>query len=230
MPGIDRDWFADAVRRHDNPSMRGTLHRTEVHPGEVYVAHAGVPHYLGPRISFIEVQEPSDHIVIPETDGADDAGATMGLGWELALDMIDYTGADAGPTFARARQQPRVLRVSGASREVRLLHDDALAYFDARALEVADEIEVSDGRFSIAIVVSGTDSSTVTSAASRSAAGRPSPCRPACRSGCGRDPKPSASSAASGRPWPDQEHRHIWEVIDARLGTDLVSGLRAGQA
>src|SRR5215831_9026795 len=61
-PGIDRDWFADA----------------------------GVPHYLGPRISFIEVQEPSDHIVIPETSGADDAGATMGLGWDLALDMIDY--------------------------------------------------------------------------------------------------------------------------------------------
>src|SRR5215831_6681958 len=155
VPGIDRDWFADAVRRHDNRSIRGTLHRTEVHPGEVYVAHAGVPHYLGPRISFIEVQEPSDHIVIPETDGTDDAGATMGLGWELALDMIDYTGADAGPTFARARQQPCVLRVSGASREIGLLNDEALPYFDATALEVADEIDAGDGRFWIAIVVSG---------------------------------------------------------------------------
>ena len=106
----------------------------------------------------VEVQEPSDHIVIPETDGTDDAGATMGLGWERALDMIDYTGADAAATFARARQQPRVLRVSGASREVRLLHDDALPFFDATALEVADEIDVSDGRFWIAIVVSGTGS------------------------------------------------------------------------
>ena len=154
-PGIDRDWFAAAVRRHDNRAIRGTLHRTDVRPGEVYVAHAGVPHYLGPRISFIEVQEPSDHIVIPETDGTDDAGATMGLGWDLALDMIDYAGADAGPTFARACQQPRVLRASGASREVRLLHDDVLGFFDATALEVADEIEVSDGRFCVAVVVSG---------------------------------------------------------------------------
>lgn len=158
VPGIDRDRFADAVRRHDNRSIRGALHRTEVHPGEVYVAHAGVPHYLGPRISFIEVQEPSDHIVIPETDGTDDAGATMGLGWDLALDMIDYADADAAATFARARQQPRVLRVCGASREIRLLHDDALPFFDATALEVADEIDVSDGRFWIAIVVSGTGS------------------------------------------------------------------------
>src|SRR5215831_2665323 len=154
-PGIDRHWFADAVRRHDNRSIRGTLHRTEVHPGEVYVAHAGVPHYLGPRLSFIEVQEPSDHIVIPETDGGDDAGATMGLGWDLALDMIDYGTADAADTFARARQQPAVLRSSRGSREVRLVNDDVTAFFDATALEAADEIEVADGRFSIAIIVAG---------------------------------------------------------------------------
>lgn len=158
VPGVDRDWFADAVRRHDNRGIRGTLHRTDVHAGEVYVAHAAVPHYLGPRISFIEVQEPSDHIVIPETSGDDDAGATMGLGWDLALDMIDYTGADAERTFSRARQEPRVLRTSHASREVGLLHGDVRRFFDTSALEVADEIEVSDGRFSIAIVVSGAGS------------------------------------------------------------------------
>ena len=76
----------------------------------------------------------------------------MGLGWDLALDMIDYAGTDAGQTFARARQQPRVLRTSHGSREVRLFADDVLGFFDATALEVADEIEVSDGRFSVAIV------------------------------------------------------------------------------
>jgi len=154
-PGIDRDWFAAAVRRRDAAAIRGTVHRTGVAPGEVYVAHAGVPHYLGPRISFIEVQEPSDHIVIPETDGADDAGATMGLGWDLALDMIDYTGTGAQAAFARARQRPRMLRRSGGSAEVRLLHDDVLPFFDATALEVTDEIEVADGRFCIAVVAAG---------------------------------------------------------------------------
>jgi mannose-6-phosphate isomerase len=154
VPGVTREGFAEMVRRRD-PALRDTLHRTEVHPGEVYVAHAGVPHYLGPRLSFIEVQEPSDHIVIPETSGEDDAAATMGLGWDLALDMIDYGTADAAATFARARQRPRVLRSSHGSREVRLLRDDVTGFFDATALEVADEIEVGDGRFSIAIVVSG---------------------------------------------------------------------------
>jgi mannose-6-phosphate isomerase len=155
VPGIERDWFADAVRRHDNGGIRSSLHRTDVHPGEVYVAHAGVPHFLGPRISFIEVQEPSDHIVIPETAGDDEAVATMGLGWDLALDMINYAGTDAEQTFGRARQEPRVLRTSQGSREVRLFQDDVLQFFDATALEVADEIDVDDSRFSIAIVVSG---------------------------------------------------------------------------
>jgi mannose-6-phosphate isomerase len=155
VPGVERGWFADAVRRHDNTAIRGSLHRTDVHPGEVYVAHAGVPHYLGPRISFIEVQEPSDHIVIAETSGDDDAGATMGLGWDLALEMIDYTGTDADQTFGRARQQPRVLRASHGSREVRLFTDDVLPFFDATALEVTDEIDTDDGRFCVAVVGSG---------------------------------------------------------------------------
>jgi mannose-6-phosphate isomerase len=159
-PGVTREWFAGAVRRHDRTALRGALHRTPVEPGQVYVAHAGVPHFLGPRLSFIEVQEPSDHIVIAETDGTDtggtgEAGATMGLGWDLALDMIDYGTADAGATLARARQQPRVLRTSGGSREVRLFGDAVTEFFDATALEVADEIEVSDGRFCVAVVTAG---------------------------------------------------------------------------
>src|SRR5215471_5003481 len=135
VPGIDRGRFADAVRRHDNQAIRRTLHRTGVHPGEVYVAHAGVPHYLGPRISFIEIQEPSDHIVIPETDGTDDTGATMGLGWDLALDMIDYTGADAGRTFARPRPPPRIPRTRHASWEIRLFSGGGAGFLHATALE-----------------------------------------------------------------------------------------------
>jgi mannose-6-phosphate isomerase len=154
-PGVERSKFAAAVRAHDRAAIRDTLHRTEIEPGQVYVAHGGVPHYLGPQLSFIEIQEPTDHLVIPETDGADDDGATMGLGWDEALDMIDYRTADRETTFARARQLPRVVRTSGASREVRLVQDDVLPFFDVVRLEVEDELEVDDGRFSIDIVTAG---------------------------------------------------------------------------
>jgi mannose-6-phosphate isomerase len=153
--GITREWFRAAVDRRDRAAIRSSLHRTPIAPGEVYVAHAGVPHFLGPRVSFIEVQEPSDHIVIPETAGDDDAGATMGLGWDLALDMIDYRPATAEATFARARQGPTVLRQRGGSRETRLFDETVLPFFDATRLDVADRIGVDDGRFAIGVVVEG---------------------------------------------------------------------------
>ncbi len=154
-PGVERAWFAEAVRRHDRASIRGALHCIDVHPGDVFVAHAGVPHYLGPRVSFIEVQEPSDLLVIAEAPEHDEPAATMGLGWDVALDMIDYAGQERGPTLSRAQQSPRVMRSSHGSREVRLFQDDVLEFFDATALEVTDNIDVDDGRFSIAIVTSG---------------------------------------------------------------------------
>ena len=153
--GIDRRAFGEAVRRHDRAAVRDTLHRTDIRPGDVYVAHAGVPHYLGPRISFIEVQEPTDHIVIAETDGTDDYGATMGLGWDEALDMIDYSAADRESTLGRARQTPSVVRGSGGNREVRLFGPELDEFFGASRLEVAGELAVDDGRFYVGIVVAG---------------------------------------------------------------------------
>jgi mannose-6-phosphate isomerase len=153
--GVTRAWFRDAVDRRDLAAIRASLHRTPIAAGEVYVAHAGVPHFLGPRISFIEVQEPSDHIVIPETSGDDDEGATMGLGWDLALDMIDYETADAESTFARARQRPTIVRQRGVDREARLFDGAVMPFFDATRLDVADRIEVDDRRFAIGIVVGG---------------------------------------------------------------------------
>ena len=204
VPGCDRNWFFDAVRRHDNAALRSSLHRFPVAAGEVYVAHAGVPHFLGPRISFIEVQEPSGHIVIAETPGSSDndvAAATMGLGWDLALDMIDYRALDAAATLSRARQQPRVLRTGHSSRspsrsrEVRLFHD-VLPFFDATMLEVEDEIEVSDGRFSIAIVVAGEGwvSGDFGREPVRGSGSRMR--RPAWRCGCRRAPRRCGSCAA----------------------------------
>ena len=69
--------------------------------------------------------------------------------------MIDYTTADAAATFARARQQPTVVRERGASRETRLFGADVLDFFDASRVDVGDSLDVADGRFSIGIVTAG---------------------------------------------------------------------------
>ena len=47
------------------------------------------------------------------------------------------------------------MRTCHGSSEVRLFGDNVTQFFDAAALEVHDEIEVADGRFSVAVVVAG---------------------------------------------------------------------------
>jgi len=153
--GVTREWFREMVDRRDGQALRDALHRTEVHPGEVYVAYPGVPHFVGPQILAIEVQEPTDHMVLAEWSGEDEAGATMGLGWDVALDIIDYTPTEREIAVARARQQPTVLREQGDNRETRLVNADVLDFFDATQLDVADGISVEDGRFYVGIITAG---------------------------------------------------------------------------
>jgi mannose-6-phosphate isomerase len=154
-PDVSRAEFEQAVARRDRSAVRDTLHRTPIAAGEVYVLHGGVPHYLGPHVSFLEIQEPSDHLVVPEWADADDSAATMGLGFPTALTMLDFDARDRDATLTRARQQPTELRRSGQSRETRLVGDDVLEFFDATRLTVVDDLEVDDGRFSVGVVIAG---------------------------------------------------------------------------
>ena len=154
--GVTREWFREMVECRNGQALRDALHRTEVHPGEVYVAYPGVPHCMGPQILSIEVQEPTDHMVIAEEFGEDEAGVTMGLGWDVALDLIDYTPTEREIAIARARQQPSVLSEQGDNRETRLVNADVLDFFDATRLDVVDAFAVEDGRFYVGIVTAGT--------------------------------------------------------------------------
>jgi len=165
--GVTYKGFRAAMDRQDSAELRAMLHRTEIRPGETWLMNPRVPHLLGPRLLFIEIQEPSDHIVIPEwwASGVDQDAATMGLGWDLALEMLDFSATvTREEALGQARQPETVLRSSGggaaradggATRETRLFAPDALQFFDAHRLEVADQLPVEDRRFSVDIVTGG---------------------------------------------------------------------------
>jgi mannose-6-phosphate isomerase len=149
--------FRRAMDAEDSAALRELLHRVEVAPGDVWLMHHRVPHCLGPGLSFLEVQEPSDHIVIPEwwAVGADEASATMGLGWELAFQMLDLEPSPRERAVGRARQSASLLRARGASVQQRLVDESALPFFDVHRLNVTDDLPIEDGRFSIDVVVDG---------------------------------------------------------------------------
>ena len=125
------------------------LHRTDIAVGDVWFLRPGVPHCLGPDVMFIEIQQPSDLSVVPEhwTVGADETGASMGLGWDVGLRALDYATGDREAALAEARQTPELVEELGESRVWGLMGPAARRFFDVQRLEVADVLPVTPGRF-----------------------------------------------------------------------------------
>ncbi len=158
VPGVDRRGFRAAVIDRDRGLLRDSLRSFRVEEGDVFVAESGTPHCLGGGLSYIELQEPSDDIVVAELHpGDDETFATMGLGWDTALDMIDFPASDAVDGGRDPRQVPTLLSEHGRSTVVSLLNEDYWHLFNATSFDVApgDDVHVSDGRFSILVVTAG---------------------------------------------------------------------------
>ncbi len=94
-----RDW----VRSQDTGEMLSALNRLEVGPGDSLFVPAGLPHAIGPGVTLVELQEPTDFSVLLEWRGyglrPDEAH--LGLGFDLALRALDRTGW-TGPRVAEA--------------------------------------------------------------------------------------------------------------------------------
>jgi mannose-6-phosphate isomerase len=157
-PGSGQAAVRAAITERSTERLREMLHRTDVAPGDAWFLRPGVPHYLGPDVMFIEIQEPADLSVVPEhwTVGADEAGATMGLGWDVGLTALDYAAHDREAILAEARQLPELIEEMGESRVWGLMGPAARRFFDVQRLDVADVLPVAPGRFGVCIVTAGT--------------------------------------------------------------------------
>jgi mannose-6-phosphate isomerase len=74
-----------------------------VQAGDAIFVPAGTPHAIGAGILMVELQEPTDFSILLEHASfgvADEEGATLGLGWERALDALDRRAYDAPPPGA----------------------------------------------------------------------------------------------------------------------------------
>ena len=90
-PGITREKWQELFLRQDTEKMLGCLHKFPVKAGDLWFVAGGVPHAIGGGCLMIELQEPSDLMVIPER--VTPAGITLagqklhgGLGFEKMFD------------------------------------------------------------------------------------------------------------------------------------------------
>lgn len=87
---VDR-WVAD----QDVDAMLAAMHRVPLEVGDTVYVPAGTPHAIGPGLTMVEVQEPTDLSILLEYDGFDRLDAQhafLGLPRDVALSALDRRG------------------------------------------------------------------------------------------------------------------------------------------
>lgn len=112
-PGITRTAWERAVMAPEG-ALTDFLHRIPVAPGDFVFVDGGVPHAIGGGCFMIELQEPSDLMVVaerltPSGRRIPDAKMHGGVGWEKMFDVYEYDGRSYEETCERyVRKGPRV--------------------------------------------------------------------------------------------------------------------------
>jgi mannose-6-phosphate isomerase len=156
--GFSRDADPRVVRRwvddQDTAAILDSLNKVAVAPGDTILVPAGVPHAIGAGITLVELQEPTDFSILLEWAGFAIDGSReghLGLGFDLALTALDYSGWDA-----RRLSSLRSLRPGADERPgvTRLLPLGADPFFRAERVDVSAPVTFSPG-YAVVVVVSG---------------------------------------------------------------------------
>ncbi len=103
-PGVSRSSWESAVRAQ--APLLDMLHRIPVAPGDFVFVDGGVPHAIGGGCFMIELQEPSDLMVVaepltPSGRRIPDAKMHGGVGWDRMFDVYEYEGRSFEETVAK---------------------------------------------------------------------------------------------------------------------------------
>lgn len=145
---VPRDRFRGWIEAQDSDALLGALVEEPVSAGDVFLIPGGAPHAIGAGVFLLELQEPTDFSVVAETRGfpIDDSDASLGLGWERAIDFFDLRPAGS----LRRRPNPESAGVSS------LFGPEADPFFRALRMRVDDQVEVPfEPAYAVGVVLAG---------------------------------------------------------------------------
>ena len=100
-PGVTRTAWEEAVRAGMDGArpLLSLLHRIPVTPGDFVFVDGGMPHAIGGGCFMVELQEPSDLMVVaerftPSGRRIPDAKMHGGVGWDRMFDVYEYNGLE----------------------------------------------------------------------------------------------------------------------------------------
>ena len=156
-PGVTREKWKDCFDRQDVNGMLGMLHRVPVHRGELVFVDGGVPHAIDGGCFMVELQEPTDLMVIPERvtpSGVELADVKLhnGLGFERMFDCFEYNGY----TEAELRRRYWIAPKPVDSVQTVILDRDTTDKFRMVRFNVNGKYRYPLSGYAVAIVVDGT--------------------------------------------------------------------------
>jgi mannose-6-phosphate isomerase len=112
-PGVTREKWMRAVR--DGDSLLPYLHSVPVAVGDFVFVDGGMPHAIGAGCFMVELQEPSDLMVVaehftPSGRRLPDAKMHGGVGWDRMFDVYEYKGLEYGELCRRYVKTQRTSR------------------------------------------------------------------------------------------------------------------------
>ena len=150
---VTLDEVAAWVAHQDVDAMLSALNRIPVQVGDSFLVPGGIPHAIGPGVTAVELQEPTDFSVLLEWTGygvGPDDGH-LGLGFETALTALDRSAWDAGRLAGLSAAGGRPGMQAGV---IRLFPPEADRYFRAEHLALSVPARF-DAEFSVIIVLGG---------------------------------------------------------------------------
>ncbi len=155
--GITREYWKELFDKQDVEGMLSCLHKFSVKPDELWFIEGGVPHAIGAGCFMIELQEPSDLMVIPER--VTPSGVTLvdtklhgGLGFNKMFDCFVYEGRSESET--KKLYYRKAKDVSNAFSDI--VGVDLTDKFSMKKLKVCGSFEVDLGdSYAVCIVTDG---------------------------------------------------------------------------
>lgn len=162
--GICRKDWEGSFYDNDSEKMLSMLHRLPVKKGDFVFVDGGVPHAIGAGCFMIELQEPSDLMVVnerftPSGREIPEQRLHMGLGYEKMFDVYDYTGY----SFEELKKKYCPEKKKLTENIYQILGSDLTDKFSMYLLKNKAVLK-TDRKYRIAIAVSGSGSVNGTAA------------------------------------------------------------------
>lgn len=139
----------------DIAGMLAAMNEIPVSAGDVVYVPAGLPHAIGPGVMLTELQEPTSFSVLADhvAFGVDAGPATLGLGWDVALQCFDLGGYR--DRLATLLPTPRLLSAEPGGRIRDVFPAGSQEFFRALLVDVTGRLTLPVQSFTVLVVTEG---------------------------------------------------------------------------